>query len=554
MAADLSRAALLYRSGPARDFPLPEAEAIVGYGGGAAVRVPMEGVSRQHAKISFDGKDYWIEDAGSSNGTFLNGVRVTRRERLRHLDVVALGRYTDLIFVRKTGETPRTTRNGIKAASLEALDGAEAGTRWPIPRGSVTIGRAPSNNVVSDSQLVSKIHARLECTGVNLVLTDLHSNNGTFVDGEKIVEARILKDGDEFILGGTRRFRVRIEEGPIETSGIAPLPALARSDPSLPMDWKTRLEWSPEEIASLEHARQVARPAESARREAAPPSKPAARPAVPAGAEGKQPAPAAPQKAPPVKPAAQAPAEVKPAPPAPQPVAHVPAKPAAPARAEVKKPTDSAQPPASAASPEAAAPVPHEPPAPASPRPMDAAPAKPAAAVPPKSAPSRPAAEHAAAAASEKARVEPAPVPPPVAKPALPGPEIGRADASAPPPPVPRTTDVGEATRVLPLDAASKPRVYFEGNLEGKDLLFALAVGDHVVGRVPEVDVHLAGSEVSRRHAIIRVGLSDVTVEDLGSRNGTFVNRERITAPRRLKEGDVVHFGDIPMRVRLSGD
>lgn len=107
---------------------------------------------------------------------------------------------------------------------------------------------------------------------------------------------------------------------------------------------------------------------------------------------------------------------------------------------------------------------------------------------------------------------------------------------------------------MVPLDAISNPRVHLEGNLEGKDLNFALLLGDHVVGRVPEVPVYLDGTEVSRRHAVIRVGLSEVTVEDLGSRNGTFVNRERITAPRRLKEGDVVHFGDIPLRVRFAGD
>src|SRR5262249_40123539 len=75
---------------------------------GAAVdndfQIMVAGVSRHHAKIVKEGDAYWLEDAGSTNGTFLNGQRVTR-ERLRHLDIITLGRDVDLISV-ETGQTP----------------------------------------------------------------------------------------------------------------------------------------------------------------------------------------------------------------------------------------------------------------------------------------------------------------------------------------------------------------------------------------------------------------------------------------------------------------
>ena len=76
----------------------------MGYDRGNDVAVPFEGVSRRHARIAFDGKDYWIEDAGSANGTYLNAVRLVQKERLKHLDVVTLGRRADLIFVRRAVE------------------------------------------------------------------------------------------------------------------------------------------------------------------------------------------------------------------------------------------------------------------------------------------------------------------------------------------------------------------------------------------------------------------------------------------------------------------
>ncbi len=130
MASDLSQAAFLYRSGEERNFPFPDRpEVRVGFDRTNEVAIPFEGVSRRHARISFDGKSYWIDDLGSSNGTFLNGRRLIRKQRLAHLDVVTLGRYADLIFVRRQVPTARATRSGIRSAWLEALDGPEAGSR-----------------------------------------------------------------------------------------------------------------------------------------------------------------------------------------------------------------------------------------------------------------------------------------------------------------------------------------------------------------------------------------------------------------------------------------
>lgn len=309
MAADLIQASLLYRSGPEKDFPVPQGSEIgLGQEMDNGVRIPFPGVSRHHAKIGYDGKSYWIEDVGSANGTFLNGRRVAKKERLEHLDVVSLGRKTDLIFLRRKMEAARVTRRGIKNAWLEILDGLDVGTRKEIPRGAITIGRSNSNNLVADSQLVSKIHVRLEQNGIQLLLIDLQSSNGTFMNGERI-ESKVLADGDEFILGGVRSYRAHIEWGNVET-GEVPRSAGAVSSiiQSLPTDWKTRIEWSPEEKAALDQlagtrAKAPAPPAIKAE-PVAPPAPPPAAPE-----KAKTPEPAIAVKAPPpaAPPAAAAP-------------------------------------------------------------------------------------------------------------------------------------------------------------------------------------------------------------------------------------------------------
>ncbi len=70
-----------------------------------------------------------------------------------------------------------------------------------------------------------------------------------------------------------------------------------------------------------------------------------------------------------------------------------------------------------------------------------------------------------------------------------------------------------------------------------------LAAGEYVIGRDPSAAIWIESSLVSRRHARIVVSESSVTIEDLGSRNGTFVNGRRLDALSPLASGDEVRIG-----------
>lgn len=59
--------------------------------------------------------------------------------------------------------------------------------------------------------------------------------------------------------------------------------------------------------------------------------------------------------------------------------------------------------------------------------------------------------------------------------------------------------------------------------------------------------------EISRRHAVLRASVEGVTIEDLGSRNGTLVNGERINGTTALSHGDVVRFGTTSFEFDASG-
>ena len=74
--------------------------------------------------------------------------------------------------------------------------------------------------------------------------------------------------------------------------------------------------------------------------------------------------------------------------------------------------------------------------------------------------------------------------------------------------------------------------------------------GQHVIGRDPDLDVFLDSPGVSRHHARITVVGDEVTVEDLGSKNGTYVGGARVEAPVRLASGDVIRLGEVSLTLR----
>jgi DNA-binding response OmpR family regulator len=62
------------------------------------------------------------------------------------------------------------------------------------------------------------------------------------------------------------------------------------------------------------------------------------------------------------------------------------------------------------------------------------------------------------------------------------------------------------------------------------------------IGRAPDCDVRLDLRWISRTHALIRLEGAHYMLEDAGSRNGVFVNGQRVTGPRPLQDGDRVQL------------
>jgi hypothetical protein len=77
-----------------------------------------------------------------------------------------------------------------------------------------------------------------------------------------------------------------------------------------------------------------------------------------------------------------------------------------------------------------------------------------------------------------------------------------------------------------------------------------LSHGENIVGRDPAAHVHIDAVGVSRRHAVIVVSDEGVSVEDLQSKNGTYVDDVRVTSRVPLTDGAEIRLGTAPVCFR----
>ncbi|MEJ2555074.1 MAG: FHA domain-containing protein [Anaerolineae bacterium] len=83
---------------PGHRFSLTQPAVIIGREAGNDVVVNHPEVSRRHASLTWDGRQFIIQDLGSANGTFVNGIRLTASQGLQQGDVISLGQTVLLAF------------------------------------------------------------------------------------------------------------------------------------------------------------------------------------------------------------------------------------------------------------------------------------------------------------------------------------------------------------------------------------------------------------------------------------------------------------------------
>jgi pSer/pThr/pTyr-binding forkhead associated (FHA) protein len=194
---------------PSLTFDAPRV--VIGRGASSDVRIPDASVSQRHATLSAQGAEYQIIDEGSTNGTFVGGVRLAPKapRALRNGDMVRVGRVWLEVRVDQSAPTPDlalATRDLALALVQRAMvqqgndtvprvsivEGADIGTVLRLEdEGRVyVVGRGESCDMPLADADASREHVQIVRRGATVLVRDLRSKNGTTMGEQPVPTGR----------------------------------------------------------------------------------------------------------------------------------------------------------------------------------------------------------------------------------------------------------------------------------------------------------------------------------------------------------------------------
>jgi ABC-type multidrug transport system ATPase subunit/pSer/pThr/pTyr-binding forkhead associated (FHA) protein len=147
-------------------------------------------VSGEHCRLRFQDNQYVLEDLGSTNGTFVNGFRLTPQTPVyvSPADQIMLG--SSVAF-----PWPTQRNNAAPSPATQTLN----------------IGRGPQNEIRLDYPMISWNHARITREGNQWIIEDLNSSNGTALNRiDNKIRRAVLDPADEIYLGSYKVAASRI--------------------------------------------------------------------------------------------------------------------------------------------------------------------------------------------------------------------------------------------------------------------------------------------------------------------------------------------------------
>ncbi|MCI7552009.1 MAG: FHA domain-containing protein [Actinomycetaceae bacterium] len=98
---------------------------------------------------------------------------------------------------------PHSTLGTPEAHRLIVVQGPLAGTALSLRAGSILVGRSPDSSLVLDDGYASSRHARFYVQGGDVIVEDLQSTNGTWLNGERIYQPTVLQPRVPVTIGKT---------------------------------------------------------------------------------------------------------------------------------------------------------------------------------------------------------------------------------------------------------------------------------------------------------------------------------------------------------------
>lgn len=213
-------------------FELEEDLITVGRGSKNQIVIHDNEVSREHCQLIRVQENYEVRDLSSSNGTFVNGQRVTSAWSLKHGALLELGdsitleyerlpfpgatlpllfpeEATDSADANATIDVATDNLGPAREFSLAMMVGPLIDKSYTLEMPLITLGRELNNDVVIQDSEVSRYHLRLRKMRMGYGIEDLGSTNGTQLNGHVLQPGmpRTLQHDDIITLGASVELR-----------------------------------------------------------------------------------------------------------------------------------------------------------------------------------------------------------------------------------------------------------------------------------------------------------------------------------------------------------
>lgn len=217
---------LTIKGGEPRIYTLTKPEITFGRVAENEIVIESADVSRKHARLLQNELGYQLEDLGSSNGTFVNGEQIHAPRQLKSGDLVRLGQSVEFSYLQPTAAEAPAERQATVMEKKGEREATVLGEELPemlpslpptltitiagqkpiafnLTQPVIRIGRATDNDIVIDSRIVSRYHARLEQTTHGYQLITLpEATNPILFEGRPLPATHPLGDGNLMRIGG----------------------------------------------------------------------------------------------------------------------------------------------------------------------------------------------------------------------------------------------------------------------------------------------------------------------------------------------------------------
>ncbi len=256
---------LLFPNGEHAPVELESGRAVLGSGNDADVVLHAPGIAPSHAHLDVKGSTATISLPNPANQVTVNGKPLTVPAEVKPGDLVTFaGVRVRIVAVEKAASAPPV----VKAREVDVDDDGRTKVRMALPRfvlrgvsgvtfgkvfplqGTVVIGRQTECEIPIPSEEVSRRHAELRVTPDGIMVEDLGSSNGTYVNDKRITR-QLMKAGDELRLDTIRFLLLAPGQEMHQVSAVPAAAAAASASAARTGGSKTGLMWAIVVVAVL---------------------------------------------------------------------------------------------------------------------------------------------------------------------------------------------------------------------------------------------------------------------------------------------------------------